>query len=342
MEKRWFIGVISVACLFLLFMGIIIVIIDPFFHYHKPLKSMGYRIDLQRYQNDGILRNFDYDAVIIGTSTAENFKTSEMDMLFNSKTVKVPYSGAGLKEIHDALQRAIKSNSDLKIIVWGLNYHQIFQEKNYMPYKEYPTYLYDDNLVNDVKYIFNASVFQRSIKDVVFYTIQGNDTTNFDDYSNWNSVFKFGKEEVLKWKVESPVAKGQRPNLENIEYNILSLVISNPNIEFYFFWSPYSIATFNACNREKTLDDFFIAEKEAFQMILPYSNVHFFSLFDDFDIITNFNNFKDTGHCHEDINSYILKCMQKGNHQVTLENYEDYRQRCLMFYESYDYDSIYQ
>ena len=343
MEKRYFVGIFVVAFVFLLGVGTLIVVIDPFFHYHKPLKALSYRIYKERYQNDGIIKHFDYDAIITGTSTSENFKTSEMDRLFNTNAVKIPFAGAGLKEIHDTVQRAIQSNPDLKIIVWGLDYHMLFKRKDYARYDHFPIYLYDNNLWNDIEYVLNGEVFLRSIRDVIYYTIKGGHTTSFDDYSNWNAQFKFGKEAVIPDPDKSRflISKTETPNFESIEENILNLVIQNPQIDFYFFWAPYNIAFFDAYH-DKALTDFFIGERETLEMILPYDNVHFFSFFDDFDVITNFDNFKDVLHYHEKINSHMLECMAKGVHQVTLDNYDAYCQRVWDFYTTYDYDAIYK
>ena len=61
----------------------VVVYVDPFMHYHKPIISkFFYSLDNQRSQNDGIIKYFDYDAIITGTSMIENFKTSEFDKLF--------------------------------------------------------------------------------------------------------------------------------------------------------------------------------------------------------------------------------------------------------------------
>ena len=43
--------------------------VDPFFHYRAPdTDRYYYPLNNERSQNDGILRHFDYDALITGTS----------------------------------------------------------------------------------------------------------------------------------------------------------------------------------------------------------------------------------------------------------------------------------
>ena len=57
-------------------------LIDPFLHYHAPLGGLQYPLKDERYQNDGIMRNYPYNAVITGTSMCQNFKPSEFDDLW--------------------------------------------------------------------------------------------------------------------------------------------------------------------------------------------------------------------------------------------------------------------
>ena len=112
MKKRSLIYFIALLVAMLIGVESIIlfnVIIDPYFHYHAPNNSAYYLFD-QRFQNDGILKHFDYDALIIGTSMCENFLTSEFDDLFNVNSIKTCFSGAGYKEINQNLQTAIKNN----------------------------------------------------------------------------------------------------------------------------------------------------------------------------------------------------------------------------------------
>ena len=49
-------------------------VFDPYFHFHKPFSFVRYRLYDERYTNDGISRHFDYNAMITGTSMAQNFK----------------------------------------------------------------------------------------------------------------------------------------------------------------------------------------------------------------------------------------------------------------------------
>ena len=67
-SKVWSICCLVLALLLLLTIGGMTALIDPYFHYHAPLDQLEYPLDNQRYQNDGIVKNFSYNAMITGTS----------------------------------------------------------------------------------------------------------------------------------------------------------------------------------------------------------------------------------------------------------------------------------
>ena len=103
---KWTRNFILLLALLLVSCMMMTAVIDPFFHYHAPLAGFYYKLDNERSQNNGIIRHFDYDAVITGTSVTENFKTSEFDRLFHAKAIKVSFSGATYKEIGENLRLA--------------------------------------------------------------------------------------------------------------------------------------------------------------------------------------------------------------------------------------------
>lgn len=198
MKKIWCIKFLSAFILFLIIFGGLVVVVDPFFHYHKPLKCLAYTIYNERYQNDGIVKHFDYDAIITGTSMVQNFKCSEMNDLFGVKSIKVPFAGASYQEISENLERAFSANPNITTVIWGLDYNRFYEDFNATKFDTYPYYLYDLNPFNDVNYIFNKKVL---FGEVFIYTLDfthnGGSTTTFDEYNNWEAQYTYGKDSVL-------------------------------------------------------------------------------------------------------------------------------------------------
>ena len=349
--KKWVIAFFALLLAALLFLAAIVIVIDPYFHYHAPLDGLSYELFYQRYQNDGIVKHFDYDALITGNSMAENFKTSELDALFGLSSVKVPYSGASLKELDMNLRAAFEHNDGLKMVVMGLDYGSFIQDKDYMAYsdEDYPDFLYDQNPFNDIKYLFNKSILKTSL-DTILRTRAGLPTTSFDDYCAWDPATVYGRDAVFAqysrhWDTgEEHHLNDQRMELltGNIRQNLEQTVKAHPETEFYLYFPPYSVLFWDKQERMGVLELQLEAEREVIEMLLPYENVHLFSFLDDFELSEDFSHFKDYIHHDPQINSHILQCMARGEHQLTADNYQDYCERMLEHYGSYDFDALFE
>lgn len=346
--KKWcFVFSVSVV-LFILLLGGMNIVVDPFFHYHKPILGLACHLEYERYQNTGILRHFDYDSVIVGTSMAENFKPSEWDEMFDANTVKVPAFGATYKEMNGYMDIAFQSQNDIKNVVWGLDYCAFNQDSEYIYYDLIPTYLYDDNPFNDVHYVLNKSIFIiETIRGVLIPTLQGSKAMlNFDYYANWTDNPQYGKAAVLAKEGERLPQSEKKIHIDfnpdNIRKNILSVVEKHPDTDFYIFFTPYSIVYFDRLQRQGLLENQLEWERLVIEELLRYDNIHLYSFFDDADLITNLDNYKDSGHYGPNVNSYILRCMEENKHEIDLDNYEDYLDREYKFLTTYDYDTIYE
>ena len=320
---------------------------DPFFHYHKPYDWISYTLNNQRYQNNGILRNFDYDAIITGTSMVENFRTSEFDKIFDAASVKTCFSGASYKEINDNLSKALSYNPKVKYIVRCLDSDKILDSYDYMKDFDYPIYLYDDLLYNDVNYVLNKTVFFNSAIQTIEKSIDKKKSTTFDDYSAWYKRYKFGKEEVLKTysrinqKNEVSFSDSKKENInKTITQNVTDLASQYPTTNFYIFFPPYSIYYWDGQLLRGTLKTRLEAIEYAMSLLVEYDNIHVYSFMNEYDFITNLDNYKDFIHYSEKINSQMLIWMKEGHDLITKDNYKDYMQKVIKYYTEFNYDSL--
>lgn len=348
-SKKWSLACLLLAGSALVLIALMTAVVDPLFHFHGPIKGLSYVLYDERYQNDGIIRHFDYDAVITGTSMAENFKTSQFDELFGTKAVKTPYAGATFRELRENLERAFETHPDIKYVLFSLDQYCLVQDRNALTYEDYPTWLYDDELLNDINYLLNMYVLLDRLERTVTYTFRGYGVTSFDEYINWMNDFTFGKEAVLaRYDRPEPAAgvlsfgaEDRAMLKENLAYNILSLTRAHPDTEFYLFFPPYSVVWWDQQQRLGTLDRQIDMQQAAADMLLKEDNIRLFGFCDAFDVTGDLSLYYDTTHYDEDINSWMLKCMRGGVHQLKKDNLADYIARIQEYYGSYDYDSIF-
>ncbi len=350
MKNKTYICVTLGLTLALLFgFGFITYYVDPLFHYHAPRENLQYPLYDERYMNYGIVRHFDYDSVITGTSMTENFDASRFDGYFDTTTVKVPFSGASYHEIHNILQKAFDNNSGIRYVMFSLDPTMLIMDKDSLSYDEYPDYLYDENPFNDVYYLLNKDIYLTFTEYVFTFMRLGGVTTNFDTYKNWAGLYEYNYDKMLA-EHERLEASGEVFDLtdsdvqmlkENLSANIISLVEEHPDTQFYLFVPPYSLIYFDDLYRAGRIDMNIDAWEIEAEMLLDYDNVHLFAFFDDHDMINNLGNYKDKLHYGQAINNYIIDCMAAGQHQLTKENSSDYFSEIREYYNAFDYDGLF-
>lgn len=351
-RKKWTIYTIIIYTCILASIVSLVIIVDPFFHYHAPLKGISYVIANEQYSNNGIARNFTYNAIITGTSMTENFKTQEVDDLFQVKSVRTSFMGEGNKRITENLETAISSNPDIRLVIRGLDTLWFITDKDWMGYQSYPDYLYDNNIWNDVNYVFNIDILINNVFPVLKRTLTNMPPSSFDE-----NIFGDDSKSGQKWVLENydrPLKKDAPIDpadtemfislmLGNLAQNILPTIKNNPEITFYIFFPPYSICWWDSLNQEgpgvvqRRIDLEYLAIKE----LLEYKNVRLFSFFNNYELICNLDYYVDTIHYTSKVNSLILKWMKNGDYQLTLDNYEYYIKQISDFYSNYNYDELF-
>lgn len=347
--KIWFIKcIIALFSVFALY-TLIFVLVDPYFHFHKPLPFISYRLYEERYINDGISRHFEFDNLITGTSMAQNYKPSEFDSLFDTYSVKETFAGAGYQELSENVDRALRRNKQLKSVYYSVDYNGIIRDFDWCKYEDYPTYLYDDNPFNDASYIYNKSILYHGVVTNIMMTLTGQSSTTRDDYSTWDK--ETGLEFILQTYDRNDVMTDIPPVLDdaeaeivrkNIQTNLVDLANKYPDVQFYFVYTPYSICYFDSLMLEGSMERQFAAEKIATEMLLECPNVKLYNFFDQYDVITNTDNYRDKEHYGAHINSQILGWVADDIGLVTKDNYLERLEQEKAFYFNYDYDKIYQ
>lgn len=353
MNYKKFVSVLlSLVVLGLILVAGLVIYIDPFFHYHKPHSELYYTLKSSRYQNDGILRHFDYDSIITGTSMTENFKVTEFNKLFGVNAIKVPYAGAMYKEINDAIKVAYRSGKQVKYVVRSLDLYKIIVDKDIArnDLGNYPEYLYNDNSFDDVKYVLNKDAFFKHSLPIVKNKMSGKPggITSFDEYNNWSANCQYGREYVMERQKKYIDNVRQIPFSDediklakgNIAANVIDLARLHPETKFYYFFPPYSVAYWANQSSDGELERTLAAEKLAIEMILECPNIKLFSFNLMTNIVADLNNYKDTTHYGEWINSDILRYMKDDVGLITKENYKDYLERERDMYLHYPYESI--
>ncbi len=285
---------------------------------------------------------------------AENFKASEAEELWGCDFIKVPFAGGTYKEQNDNIAKAIEYNPDLQVVIRPLDYAYLLDDPDRIrdDLGVYPSYLYDDNPFNDVNYVFNKSILfdicLPMLKDARAGKAAG--VTNFDDYANWMSTAEFGAASVLgdresfaePEQVQPYVDEIQQKVDANITQNVVQLAKANPDVQFYYYLTPYSVAWWGSQKELGVMNRWFDVEKRAIELMLECDNIHLYSFNNEFDLTSDLENYSDECHHGDWINSQILGWLYSGTDLLTKDNYEEYIAVEKDFYTGFDYNSLFE
>ena len=352
-NKTWVILFLALSAFALLAVAGLTAFVDPYFHFHKPVSGISYQLSNERYQNYGIAKTFDYDAVIVGTSMSENFKPSQMDAIYGVTSVKLPFSGGSHCEVRELLEYVFTQKPDLRCVVRNIDLFRAFDAKDDRDYplSSYPVYLYDDNPWNDVGYLLNFQIFAEGTMIDLARTVLGKPTMTLDEYANWMNQYVFGPKWIQANYSRNKVVYTGNGSITDAEYetirenfqrNVIDVADEHPNTTFYLYVSPYSIYFFDYVNEMGELDRYLAAQEYILKLLVGVENVRLYAFYEEKDLVTNPYNYRDVAHHHEDVNSQILAWMKEGHGEITSDNLDAYLENVWEFYHTYDYDSLFE
>lgn len=343
--KRFFVSFIVATLVCLGLVAAVVIIVDPFFQYHKPIEGYPYVVDNQVDMNPGLARNMDYDSILLGSSMTVNFHKDWFMEELGRNTQKLTYNGAYPRDQKNIMDIAFAAKGDdIKQVFLGID------EMNYsggVDETKFPItdYLYDYNKLNDVQYIFNKDVLlDYCIKPLIDRT----------DATDWNKIYPFWwqdehyskalvlmfYEEALECDKEADEHMFDEAIEANLDYNIIPYIEAHPDTKFTVFYPPYSILYWNdVCNRNElkaTIQKYRLITNK----LLEYDNVEIFFFTGEEDIICNLNNYADYTHYHDDICHKMVQCFADGTDRVTKENLEQKLDALYELADGYDYDAI--
>ncbi len=345
--KRWLAGFLGIFLAGLAGCIALVIWVDPFFQYHKPLAWFPYLVDNQVNQNPGLAKHMDYDGILIGSSMTASFNTDWFEELMGMKTQKLSYNGSYPKDLSNIMQLVFDAKGDQVKAVYMAVDQSTFSadpEETKFPVTDY---LYDDNVFNDVPYLLNKDVLLDYILRPLADRKDASDWAELykpwwtDEYYNKANVLMYYEAAEEKQEEEALAADYFKDAVEeNLQKNILPYIEAHPETEFYIFYPPYSILFWNDVTREKELEAVIGRLEYMTERLLNYENVHVFNFLGKEDIICNLNNYADYMHYHKNVCRYITECFATGENELHPENYGQAFDEIRTLTMSYNYPAI--
>jgi len=323
-NKNWTIKLLIIFSFIASTVILINYIVDPFQHYRV---SSWYKITQkkQREVTAGLAKNFPYyETAIIGSSMAENFKASFVNKELNTTTLKLCMSGITAHEMYSILKTVLRDNNNIKNIILAIDINNFTGDKNRIRTNAFPSYLYDNNPINDIFYLLNKETIRFSFRMLE----QSGTTTNFDELWYTANMFKYSKKAALSRYI--PGTYGPSFTLddynnevikENFNFNILPFIHKNKNVKFTIFYPPYSFLIYKDMKNKRWLNESFKFKKYLLNLNIKNLDIYDFQCIPK--ITSNLNIYRDIAHYSPSINEYIIKSFKNKNHLSTQNNIDN-------------------
>ncbi len=334
--SRHWTAVIVIATLAILTLpAIITIVLDPFMRYHAPFDWAMPEFSREYYQIPGVLRHFDYDTVVVGSSMSQNFRIDEFESALGGRTVKatarglLPATGRLFVEIAEESR-----HGEVRRVYWALDILTFNADKD-AHYCPLPDYIYSGNHLYDVQYWWNWTLLSdyypvwlkpriiRNYKKRDRHLIRTDPARMFCwDYraepTGLEAMIAAAREEPLSF---APILPEKAD--ESVQCNLLETVRKYPETEFTFFFSPYSVYFWCAMEETGCIESALAFREALAGKLLAEPNVRLYDFSRARDHICNEMEYKDMSHFTGVQNSWMTRCFADGSYRV--EKPEDVR-----------------
>ncbi len=333
------------------FIGMIVVmsinyIIDPLQHYNKASFYKPYPLN-QRYMNWGLIKNYEYDTVLTGSSMTENFKVSEIDNILGVKSLKIPFSSITSYEMYELLNYTINQEK-VKTIIIGLDLFSFNGEKNRSPIS-LPKYLYNNTVFDDYKYLLNFDVLYEMNTKVILANHLGikRNRLDYNKFWYWGDDVVFGKDVAISSYQSSlhtfnKIKTDFKTRRDNFDSSLFKLIKENQDIKFKIFYPPYSMLTYKLLEKQNKLDSFIDFKKYIFKSLIYLKNVNQYDFQIEDSITFDLDLYKDINHYHPKVNTWMLEQISQNKYFVNSDNYEVYLQKLNKQIDSFEVKDMYE
>ena len=334
--KRWAVFTLSACVLLMLMCMLTVYIVDPFEQYRES--SILPLYDQESYNNPGIAKNYDYNAVILGTSMVEMSNPSVIDECFGVSSVKLPMRGSHTAQMGWQLEHVFRTHK-LDLAILAVDAYSLMGPPDDM--EEIYDYLWNDNPLDDVNYLLNRDVLLVKVPRMIKNIGRPTDTKR-DDMYKWTDV-TFAARSVYDAiggiKAQSdmqPADSRIERSTENIERHLEAHIAAHPETTFRIYMPPYSVGYWYLFTRGGLSEQQYRSRARVCELLLEYPNVEIYDFSSRIEWITDLDEYFDYSHHSSAMSDNIMRAMAAGENRVlTVEDMQAGSQRIREAVESF-------
>jgi len=320
-KRKW--AQLVMACLVLGMLGCVLTVylVDPFEQYRES--SILPLYDQESYNNPGIAKNYDYNAVILGTSMVEMSNPSVIDGCFGVQSVKLPMRGSHTAQMGWQLEHIFhakeKRGETLDLAILAVDAYSLMGPVD--DDEEIVDYLWNDDLLDDIKYLLNRDVLLVKVPKMLRNITKPTDTKRDDMYKWTDIVFAaqsvYDSISITEQKSLTDSEYRLERSTENIERHIRAHALAHPETAFKIYMPPYSAGYWYVIGKEGLMEQQFRSRARVCELLLDLPNVEIYDFSSRTEWILDLDEYFDYSHHSSGVSDNIMRAMAAGECRVT-------------------------
>ena len=322
--KKWFIKFISLSLCLLLVMGATVFAYDPYCYYRIPKDRVI--VNNYRFVNPGIVRNAEYDTVVMGSSMIQNFNMQSFRDKLGLEPIKLSVGGMSIEGM-DLTYSQVCEVGKAKNLFVAIDLPSLNKEEDSLA--TYSTYLYNDTVTDDYKYLLGYETWTRLLPLNIGFNLLSKFrkvpasyvTEDIDHIGEWYQTAKFSKEKLKKAYLEN-TDQISKQDTENIDERmkrradmLLDILLQDKDTEVTVFFSPYSALFWYQAQTDGYYESYMRTKEYVISKLLDKKNVKIYD-FQQMPEMTDLDNYKDTTHYSEKINEKMVDCFVSEKYAI--------------------------
>lgn len=324
-SARWLRRFLALVLAVLALLAVLVYVIDPYYHYRAY--DHKYKLD-KIFSLPGVVQNYDYDTIIIGSSMTQNFDMDSFRRELGQNPVKATLGGIDTPEVA-ALWKLAQESGHAENYYLCVDLSLLCGDDGE---QRFPAYLMDSSPLNDYRYFWGYETWMRFIPlDLALLAADRlgvslpqrfQDARSIDKMGEWAYRCTFGKEQVLETYAASGnggasnvdmTAMGADP-MAQCQAFLQSLDWSQGNVVLFF--PPYSALYWYEIMQSGELENYFAVKRYFLAQLSAYGNVTVFD-FQGADFTADLDNYMDMTHFSPQISDLLVRCFASGEYRLT-------------------------
>ena len=334
--SKWIRNFLCFLLAILLFLSAVAYVVDPFMQFR--VRDNAYFLE-EWHVGGGLIKNYDYDTLILGSSVTQNFDMDVFRQELGAKPLHIGLGGMTSEEMAELLNLAYETGrADTYYLGIDVMVYQAGNEPSRMS-----EYLIRNDLLSKLRYLLSYEVWFRYLPvDVALLILDKLDVElplkfaykkSIDKLSDWRLDFPvWGEKLVLSYYQhgEYNMSRVESENMYNEAVACVDAFFEQCDFEkgeHIFFFPPYSSLCWAEYQCRGQFDIYMQIKKYFIEKALEYGVTVYDFQAEEFTM--DLDHYRDLTHYMPHINDWMVRCFANGENIVTAENRQIFEEKVI-------------